>query len=252
MPRLLIVQHVAHEGVGTFGEVFTHEGCELVRLNADDPQARWPRAADVQGAVIMGGPMAVYDRHRYPFLKRELHFLRNALQEELPVLGVCLGAQLLAHALGAPVTKNSQKEIGWYPLKKEPGADGDPLMSAFGQTETVFQWHGDIFTLPPEAVSLASSPLCAQQAFRYRDNVYGLQFHVEVTEAIIQQWLGEPGNVEELAGLRGSIDPAAIRHQSPQHLPRLQELARHVASAWCGLVRQSTQPRPRVPSATTD
>ena len=232
MSRLLVIQHVPHEGIGTFEPAFKDTGCSLTTIHAADPQAAWPRTADMHGVVVMGGPMGVYERDRHPFLTEELHFLRNALQEELPILGVCLGAQLLAHALGASVTKNPQKEIGWYPLQRTPAADGDPLMAPFATTETVFQWHGDTFGLPRGAVQLAGSPLCAQQAFRYRDNVYGLQFHVEVTAAIIGAWLGVPENADELRALRGAIDPAGIHRQSPQHLPRLEALARHVATTF--------------------
>ena len=236
MKRVLVIQHVAHEGLGMFAEPLTQAGCVVTTLNAANPDTIWPLADEVQGIVIMGGPMAVYERHRHPCLIKELHFLRNALQQEVPVLGICLGAQLIAHALGAQVTKNPQQEIGWYPLTKAPGAASDPLLAAFAATETVFQWHGDTFTLPRESVQLASSPLCAQQAFRYRDNVYGLQFHVEVTDTMIQEWLDEPGNARELSGVRDSIDPAAIRRASSQHLPRLHTLAHHVATAWCASV----------------
>lgn len=236
MKRLLVIQHVPHEGLGAFVGPLAEAGCELVTLHAADPGVRWPLADDIQGVVILGGPMAVYERDRHPFLKTELHFLRNALQQEMPVLGICLGAQLLAHTLGASVTKNPQQEIGWYPLHKAPGASGDPLLAAFAPSETVFQWHGDTFALPREAVRLAGSPLCAQQAFRFRENVYGLQFHVEVTADIIGAWLREPGNIQELAGRRGTMDPATIQQQSSQHLPRLHTLAQHVATAFGRLI----------------
>lgn len=236
MTRVLVIQHVPHEGLGTFEPVLRDAGCETVTLHAAAPDVRWPLADAVQGVILMGGPMAVYDRQRHPWMQDELHFLRNALQQELPILGVCLGAQLIAHALGGQVTKSPQKEIGWHPLTTTPEAAGDPLFAAFAATETVFQWHGDTFTLPREAVRLAGSPLCAQQAFRHRRNVYGLQFHVEVTEPLIRQWLEEAGNAAELQGLRGIINPKAIRDDAARHLPRLQTLARSVASAWCTLL----------------
>ena len=229
MPRLLVIQHVPHERLGTFEEAFDAADCSLVTFRADEPDARWPSLERVDGLVSMGGPQSVYEQSNDPWIARELELLREAIRRKLPILGVCLGAQMLAAALGAKVSKHPQKEIGWYPLMRESGADGDPLFEPFGQTETVFQWHGDTFALPKGAVRLASSPLCQEQAFRYRDNVYGLQFHLEVTEAIIRAWMRIPVNKVELATLRGVIDPMAIRRQSPQHLPRLHELSNHVA-----------------------
>ena len=235
MPTLLIIQHVRHEGLGTFESIFKRAGRALLKLDASDPDATWPQLDEFNGLVVMGGPQSVYEQARYPYLKREIAFLQEAITKRLPILGVCLGAQLLAAALGAKVTKNAQKEIGWYPLMREPDADGDPLCEPFGHTETVFQWHGDTFALPKGAVRLFSSPLAQEQAFRYRDNVYGLQFHIEVTEAMIRSWIR--ANAAELSSLRGSIDPAAIRQQTGQHLPRLQELAHRVASVFVAQVK---------------
>ena len=237
MATLLVIQHVPHERLGTFEPVFNEAGLTLRLLNAHDPKAAWPGVAAFDGLVSMGGPQSVYEQAKYPYLQRELTLLREAVGQGKPVLGVCLGAQLLAAALGADVTKNPQKELGWYPLMREPGADGDPLGEPFGQTETVFQWHGDTFALPKGAVRLFSSPLCPEQGFRYREHVWGLQFHVEVTEAIIRAWMQVPANKAELASLRGTIDPMSIRRQSPAHIDRLKELSRHVADALCREVK---------------
>ena len=236
MSRLLVIQHVPHERLGTFEPALKQAGCTLQPFNAADPKAVWPSTEALDGVVVMGGPQSVYEQATYPFLKPELAFLKRVVAEELPVLGVCLGAQLLATVLGAPVTKAPQKEIGWYPVMREPGADGDPLFEPFGSTETMFQWHGDAFALPKGAVRLASSPLCPEQGFRYRNHVYGLQFHVEVTETIVRAWMRTPVNQAELKSLRGIIDPMAIRRQSPQHVARLQELARQVAGTFAAQI----------------
>ena len=256
MPTLLVIQHVPHERLGTFEPAFKEAGCSCRVLNAHDAKAAWPGAADVDGIVSMGGPRSVSQQKQHPYLTRELEFLREALALEKPILGVCLGAQLLAAALGAKVTKNPQpapagarggsgKEIGWYPLMREPGAEDDPLFAPFGPTETVFQWHGDTFALPKGAVRLASSPLCREQAFRYGDRAYGLQFHVEVTEAIVRAWMQTPANKTELASLRGIIDPMTIRRQSPQHAARLAELSRHVATTFAELTEAAPHARSR-------
>src|SRR3989338_1100111 len=237
MQTLLVIQHVPHERLGTFERAFTDAGAILQPLNIFEPEVAWPSLEGVAGIVSMGGPHSVYEQTTYPWIARELALLRQAIERGLPILGVCLGAQLLAAALGAKVTQSPQKEIGWYPLMREPAAVGDPLCEAFGQTETVFQWHGDTFALPKGAVRLFSSPLCPEQAFRYRDNVYGLQFHLEVTEAMISAWMRNPANRTELAGLKEQIDPMTIRRQSPQHIERLSEFARHVATVFAEMVK---------------
>ena len=237
MSTVLVIHHVPHERLGTFEPVFTAAGCSLRLLNSDDPKATWPSLSDLDGLVAMGGPQSVYQQNRYPFLTKELTLLRDALQRRLPILGVCLGAQLLAEALGGKVRPAEQKEIGWYPLMREPGAEQDPLLAAFDSTETVFQWHGDAFALPKGAVRLASSPLCPEQAFRYGGRAWGLQFHLEMTEPMIRAWFQQPANRAELAQLNGMIDPLAIRRQSRQHLPRLHMLAAHVATVFATLPR---------------
>ncbi len=234
--RLLVIEHVPHERLGNLEAGLTDAGCEIVWLRAHDAKAAWPALADVDGIVSMGGPQSVYQQGKYPYLTRELALLRSAIKQDKPILSVCLGAQLLAAALDAPVTKNHTKEIGWYPVMREPGANGDPMWDAFGQTETIFQWHGDTFALPKGAVQLASSPLCDQQAFCFGTQQYGLQFHVEVSEAMIRAWMQTPANKAELASLRGVIDPLAIRRQSSQHVPRIAELAKHVAGTFADLV----------------
>ena len=242
MPSILVIQHVPHEGLGTFEAAFKAAGCGIRTLKAFEPSASWPSDGEFDGLVVMGGPQGVYEQAKYPFLTREIKLLQEALQTKRPILGVCLGAQLLAAALGARVTKNDQKEIGWYPLMREPGADGDPMWEPFGQTETVFQWHGDTFTLPKGAVQLASSPLCAQQAFcysRYGSSAYGLQFHVEVTEAMIRSWLRV--NAGELQALKGRIDPDTIRRHAAQHLSRLRELSHHAAKTFSTLLKPSAR-----------
>ncbi len=249
MALVLVIQHVPYERLGTFETVFKKAGCLLRVLNAADPKAAWPSAQAIDGLVVMGGPQNVYEQVRYPFLTKEITLLRETLEAARPILGVCLGAQLLAAALGAKVVKNSQKEIGWYSLMREPDADGDPMFQLFGQTETVFQWHGDTFALPKGAVRLASSPLCQEQAFRYGDRAYGLQFHVEVTEAMIRAWMHTPANKAELASLQGIIDPTAICRQSPNHVSRLQALSYHMADTFCAFLNAPARTTRRVAHA---
>ncbi len=238
MPTIAVFYHVPYERLGTFEPVFAKSRFTLQAVDVFRPQAAWPSVDAIDGLVVMGGPMGVYEQDKYPFLAKEISFIQALLRQEKAILGVCLGAQLLAAALGARVVPNPQKEIGWYSLMREAAADNDPLMQAFGQTETVFQWHGDTWTLPKGAVRLAGSPLCMEQAFRFGKNAYGLQFHVEVNAAMVRAWMATPSGKAELATLKGIIDPAAIRSQSAEHLGRLQELSEHVAGAFCEVVQE--------------
>jgi len=243
MSRILVLQHVPHERLGTLEAPLQASGHTLLPLDAYDAKAQWPPLSQVDGLVIMGGPMSVTQQEKHPFLGRELVLIREALLKRLPMLGVCLGAQLLAAALDARVYAALHKEIGWFPVMREPGMEQDPLMKSFHSTETVFQWHGDTFDLPRGAKRLASSPLCTEQGFRYRDNVYALQFHLEMTEAMVRAWMRTPVNRTELAGLKGIVDPLAVRRQSPRHVGRLRQLADRVAKAFGRLVAMGPDPK---------
>ena len=143
-------------------------------------------------------------------------------------------------SMGGPQSVYQQKQYPYLTreltLMREPGADGDPMWEPFGQTETVFQWHGDTYSLPKGAVQLARSPLCEQQAFRFGKNIYALQFHLEVTEVIVRAWMMNSGNRKELAALKGKIDPLTIRRQSPQHVARIKELCDYIARTFAEFI----------------
>ena len=131
--------------------------------------------------IVMGGPMGVGDEGRCPWLLDEKRFLEKALRHDKVVLGICLGAQLIAHVLGAPVKANRHREIGWFPVEKTASAGQSPLSSFLPETMTVLHWHGDTFELPEGSVHLASSRACENQAFSHGSRVIGLQFHLEMT-----------------------------------------------------------------------
>ena len=150
------------------------------------------------------------------------------------MLGICLGSQLLAKAMGAKVYPNKVKEIGWYSLEMLPATAEDPLFANCEGAETVFQWHGDTFDLPPGGVLLAQSVLCKQQAFRAGPCAWGLQFHIEMTPDMVDSWLSEPGNCGELAKL-DYIDPAAIRAATPREFPKMQQFGRRVLSRFAAM-----------------
>lgn len=225
--HVVVFQHVAHETLGTLADYFAKAElpCEVVPLYLAMPgPPDWTSAA---GLVVMGGPMNVDQVDRYPFLRDEVRWIQEALARDVPILGICLGAQLLAKALGAAVYPNPVKEIGWYPLELLPAAESDPLFRGSPLEVMVFQWHGDTFELPDGAVHLARSPQCEHQAFRFGRHACGLQFHVEVTRQMVEQWLDEPDNRDELASL-DYIDPRAIRAQTAEAITQMEQLGRRI------------------------
>jgi GMP synthase (glutamine-hydrolysing) len=237
MKPLLALRHVEHESLGTLAPILARSGlaCQTVDWFAPGQHSFTP--GDVAGLVVMGGPMNVDETGKYPFLATEARWIGQAVQAELPVLGICLGSQLLAKTLGAGVYPNRVKEIGWYPIELTAAAADDRLFGGCGPSATVFQWHGDTFDLPSGAVHLARSPLCQHQAFRYGRSAYGLQFHLEITAEMIADWLVEPGNCGELSGLP-AIDPQEILRRTPREMPGLTRLAEDVFSRFAALCRE--------------
>jgi GMP synthase-like glutamine amidotransferase len=190
--NVLIVQNVTSEGPGTIEEHLRIGNIPCTIIDLEQGQSL-PDTPSYSHIVIMGGPMAVYEMDRTPYLKDEALFIKKAVHEHKHVLGVCLGAQMLAHVLGARVYPGGAKEIGWYDVTLTEEGMRDECMAGLavdsGKTARVFQWHGDTFDLPQGAVRLASSALYPNQAFRYGDHVYALQFHIEVTPGIVGGWL---------------------------------------------------------------
>lgn len=226
MGKLLVCQHVPYEILGTFNPLLKEQGFRIHYVNFGRTPDAQPKLEGYQGLVILGGPMCVDQSDRYPHLNHEIKLIEQALKQDIPILGICLGAQLMAKTLGSWVGPNQEKEIGWYDLELTKEGHEDPLLSHLKPLEKIFQWHGDTFTLPQGAVHLATSPTCNQQAFRYGNKAYGLQFHLEVDEPMIERWLKVPGHMEELAALKGKIDPQKILRETPQYIGRLKELSR--------------------------
>jgi GMP synthase (glutamine-hydrolysing) len=193
MRKLLVFQHAATEPLGVLDPMLRRWGFRIRYVNfAREPDVQLDLAR-YNGLVVLGGPMNVDQAAAYPHLLTEIAAIRAALKLEVPVLGICLGAQLLAAALGATVRPNKVREIGWYRLQPAGEAEADRLFRHFDGSQHVFQWHAYTFDLPPGAVHLASTESCEHQAFRYGNRAYGLQFHLEADEALIRRWLNVPG-----------------------------------------------------------
>lgn len=183
--RVLVFRHVAAEGLGIIAECL--DAAEVSWAYVDLPGgAPAPPLDSATALIFMGGPMSANDD--LPYIRREIQLIETGVAQNKPVLGICLGAQLIAKALGARVYSNRVKEIGWYPVSWTDEARRDILFSGLTQPETVFHWHGETFDLPPGSARLAESEACRNQAFRFGKNVYGLQFHLEVTPEMITEW----------------------------------------------------------------
>lgn len=236
MPRILVFQHVAAEPLGTLDPLIRARGHRIRFVNFERQPDAQPNVDRYRGLIVLGGPMNVEDQACRPHLRTELQAIERMLAQGKPVLGICLGAQLLAHALGAAVARNPAPEIGWYPLRLTGHGADDPVLSPLGDHAPVFQWHGRRFDIPAGATHLASSDDCAQQAFRHGDNAYGFQFHLEMDEPLIERWLANPGYRDELAASGLPHDADAIRAQTRRHIAGMQRRADVVFNNFLDLV----------------
>ena len=179
--KLHFLQHVPFEGLGSIKSWAMERDLSIscTQLYNDEP---FPEPSEIDFLVVMGGPMGVYEVDAYPWLSRELDYLKQVCSERTKILGVCLGAQLLASALGAGVYPGQEKEIGWYPIFAAPDINSTVLQNTLPERISVFHWHGDTFDLPADAIRLAYSEGCENQGFIVDERILGFQFHLETTK----------------------------------------------------------------------
>ena len=234
MRKILVFKHVAQENLGNIKPSLMAEGFRIRYVNfGRDPEAQ-PSLDRYQGLIVMGGHMGVYEAELFPHIKVECALIEAALEKNIPVLGICLGAQLLAHTLGSPVRKHKEREMGWCDLEMLKGATNDSLFQGFQPSEKIFQMHGDTFDIPAGAVHLAQSEVCGSQAFRYGEKTYGLQFHLEATQTMISDFLAIEKNNADLVRWGGPGLPDQIRADSQKYLPRSLALGQSAFSNFLG------------------
>ncbi|MFA5328900.1 MAG: amidotransferase [Prolixibacteraceae bacterium] len=183
--RIHYLQHVHFEDLGCIEDWAKAKGHRLSSTKFYENEFL-PELSEFDWLIVMGGPMGVYDDEKYGWLNQEKEFIRNTILSGKTVLGICLGAQLIASVLGAKVYPNGEKEIGWFPISPAPE---DQLLSENNDPFTVFHWHGDTFDLPDNAVRIASSAACLNQAYIFSEKIVGLQFHFEVTEKSLERMI---------------------------------------------------------------
>lgn len=188
--KIQFFQHVPFEGLGSIEEWITERGHSLntTRFYKGD---KLPTLENLDCLIIMGGPMSVNDEKEYLWLKQEKEFIQEAIEKGKTVIGICLGAQLIANVLGAKVYPNQEKEIGWFPVKFTEHANQFKSLNQLSSGFTVFHWHGDTFDLPKDSKHLAFSEACRNQAYLYNEKVLGLQFHLETTKDSLLQMLSQ-------------------------------------------------------------
>jgi GMP synthase (glutamine-hydrolysing) len=232
--RVLVLSHLAFEDIGSLQAPLLERGFEIETV--DVTTARFPlqQAESCDLLVVLGGPIGVYDQQDYPFLMDEIACIGERLAARKPILGICLGAQLMAAALGARVYPGQHgAEIGWSPLQAAPNANPPewfaPLLTS---GLSVFHWHGDTFDLPPGAIHLASTEIYANQAFAIGDYALGLQFHPEVTAEGLERWY--VGHACELH--HAGITAARLRSSAREHAAALKEAAARFWKLWLDAV----------------
>jgi GMP synthase (glutamine-hydrolysing) len=226
--RVVVFRHVPREGLGLIEPELGQRGIEVINADLYREGTAVPDTRDAAGLIFMGGPMSANDP--LPYLEQEIRIMFEAAGRGQPILGVCLGAQLLAKALGAEVRRNALPEVGWFEVELTDAGVADPLLGVMNRRETVLQWHGDTFSLPNGAIWLARSERCLNQAFRISSNIYGFQFHLEVTPEMIAEWCAQDAQCGDARELDAPIDPSYNQE-------RLAELAGRVFGAWCNLLK---------------
>lgn len=242
MRKVLVFQHVAHKILGTLNPTLRDHGLRMRYVNFERNPEEEPTLEKYNGLIILGGHMGVYEAEKYTHIKTELKLIEEALKKNIPILGICLGSQLLAHVLGAEVKKSEEKEIGWYDIKLTEEGCKDPLFNHFKASEKMFQLHGDTFTVPKTAVHLASSELCQGQAFRYGEKVYGIQFHLEVDQPMIHRWLLNQRNQKEILDSNGKFSIEQITNETEQHIKHSMLLAHQTFSKFIELFALKARP----------
>jgi GMP synthase (glutamine-hydrolysing) len=232
----LVLRHAQAEGVGLLGNALRERGIHHRALDIARGEPVPKDLRGVGGLIVLGGPMGAYEHDKFPFLRSEMAILEKAIAAGRPVLGICLGAQLIAQVLGARIYAGDRREVGWAPVTLTDDGRNDPLFAGGDGTLTVFHLHGDTYELPPDGVNLATSPLYEQQAFRWGEIVYGFQFHLEFTESIIGRLAQEPDSQRYMT--EAGADVKRIVAETPAHVRDLTDIAQRVFENYfsqCGL-----------------
>ena len=219
------------EHLGVFSKILNENNISYQYIKLYEEE-EIPNLNDYSAIIILGGPMNVYEERKYPFLKKENSSIKEALKINKPMLGICLGAQIIARAAGAKVYPAKRKEIGWFTIDLTIEGREDNVFKGLERQFNVFQWHGDTFDIPTESSKLATSNLIPNQAFSIGKTTYALQFHLEVTNQMISEWVNR--YADELASLKEEVDTYKMMKYSEQYI---QPLNKHASLLFLNFLR---------------
>jgi len=229
MKPVLCVRNDPDDTLGITEAVLAGEGIQVLRVDGYESGGRLPELQEIAALVIFGGEMNIDETERYPWLLTQRQLMRRAIDAGMPVLGICLGAQMLARALDARVYRAPIRELGFYPVRLTESGLRDPLIGVFESGNRVFQWHEDTFDLPAEATLLASGDGIPVQAFRFGRCAWGVQFHVEVDRAGVEAWLRV---AQPTLARVWNRDATQVRAELDLHLEAQQQRARRLLAAF--------------------
>jgi GMP synthase (glutamine-hydrolysing) len=226
--KVLFIQHGEPDKPGLLGEALRDSGIALDVLRPDLGEIVPSRLSGYSGLALGGGGQGVYEKDKYPYLQAEIDLIRNTAGDELPIIGLCLGGQLMAAALGGEVRPAARKEIGFFDVTLEPISEYDPLWRGLPRSFPATHWHGDVFEIPPGGMRLGSSVQTPNQLFRYGHAMYGFQFHLEMTPDLLDELVEDAADYLADSG----VNPETMRRDGRRYLPSLRATAETVFGRW--------------------
>jgi GMP synthase (glutamine-hydrolysing) len=218
---VLLIQHAPHEHPAILRRALESLGIQTLWIHPYRGDA-YPSVTDIRGVISLGGPMGANDDADHPWIPREVDLLRQSILNELPTLGICLGGQMMARAMGARVTRNRVAEVGWFPISIKPEGRKDRLLGSAGGKPVVYHWHQDTFEIPPEAVHLAESAACERQAYRIGEHAWGVQFHPEADHQLVHEWLAHEDTQREIHEARERHGSRTVQDAETQRTRAVQ------------------------------
>lgn len=218
---VLLIQHAPHEHPAVIRRALESQGIQTQWIHPYLGEA-YPKLSEIRGVVSLGGPMGANDHDLHPWILPECELLKASVEAGLPTVGVCLGGQLMARALGAPVEKNRRAEVGWFPIRLNKAGEEDRILGAAGTRPLVYHWHMDTFHLPKDSILLADSRACERQAYRIGENAYGFQFHPEADHQLIQEWLDIDGTHQDILDVQADHGTRTVQDADTQRGHALQ------------------------------